>query len=128
MKAKSATPRSIDEYIADFPSDVQKILEKVRSTIRKAAPDAEEKIAYQIPTFTLNGNLVHFAAYNSHIGFYPGSAGIKKFEKELAAYEGAKGTVRFPLNKPIPLNLIRDIVKYRVRQNLEKAVLKGNKK
>lgn len=112
---------TIDEYIADFPEDVQAILQKIRTTIRKAAPDAEEAIKYQIPTFTLNGNLVHFAAFKNHIGFYPTPSAIGKFKKELSKYEGAKGSVRFPLDQPIPYPLIRDIVKFRVAENASKG-------
>ena len=117
---RSATPKNINEYIAGNPEDVQKILQKIRATIRQAAPDAEEKISYQIPTFALNGNLVHFAAFKNHIGFYPTSSGIAHFEKELLKYAGAKGTVRFPLDKPIPFRLISKITKFRVKQNLAK--------
>ena len=109
--------KSIDDYIAGFPEDVQKILQKVRTTIRKAAPGAEEAIKYQIPTFVLNGNLVHFAAFKNHIGFYPSPSALKKFAKELSGYEGSKGTVRFPLDQPIPYALIRDIVKFRVQES-----------
>jgi uncharacterized protein YdhG (YjbR/CyaY superfamily) len=118
-------PNNIDDYIAGFPEDVQAILQKVRATIRKAAPDAEEKISYQIPTFTLKGNLVHFAAYKKHLGFYPASSGIQKFKKELAVYEGSKGAVRFPLDKPIPFALISRITKFRVKENLARAKAKG---
>ena len=121
MTTRRARPATIDEYIAGFPPDVQKILEKVRSTIRKAAPDAEEAIKYQIPTFTLNGNLVHFAAFKRHIGFYPAPRGLQKFKTELSAYEGGKGSVRFPLDKPMPLALIGKIVRFRVKNNREKA-------
>lgn len=110
--------RNIDEYIAGFPDDVQKILEKIRRTIRKAAPDAEEKISYQMPAFTLKGNLVYFAAYKKHIGLYPRVTGIAKFKKELSRYEGAKGSVRFPLDEPIPYDLISKIVKFRAKENL----------
>ena len=120
-------PKDIDEYIASFPEDVQEILEKLRATIRKAAPDAEEKISYQIPTFSLKGNLVHFAAYKKHIGFYPTPSGIENFKNELSAYEGAKGSVKFPLNKPIPYDLIREIVEFRVKENLERAEAKRKK-
>ena len=98
MKANKARPKNIDEYIAGFPSDIQKILAKIRSTIKKAAPGAEEKISYQMPTFTLNGNLVHFAAFREHIGFYPTPSGTEKFQKELTAYKGGKGSIRFPLD------------------------------
>jgi len=118
----------IDEYIAGFPKDVQGILKKIRVTIRKAAPDAKETISYQIPTFTLKGNLVHFAAWKNHIGFYPTSSGIKKFKKELSAYDGAKGSVQFPFDKPIPFGLISRIVNFRVKENLKRAEAKGKKK
>lgn len=114
-------PNNIDEYIADFPKDVQKILEQVRTTIKKAAPEAEEAIKYAIPTFMLNGNLVHFAAFKNHIGFYPAPMGIELFKEELSAYKGGKGSVQFPLDEPMPLELISKIVKFRVAQNLEKA-------
>lgn len=113
-----ANPKDIDEYIARFPEQVQLILEKVRNTIREAAPDAEETIAYQIPTFRLNGNLVHFAAYKKHIGFYPTPAAIEKFKKELSVYETSKGTVKFPLDQPVPYDLIREITEFRVQDNL----------
>lgn len=118
----------MDEYIAGFPSDVQTILEKIRMTIRKAAPTAEETIKYQIPTFTLKGNLVHFAAYKKHIGFYPAPRGIGKFKKELAVYGSGKGTLQFPLDKPIPFDLISKIVKFRVKETLKRAEAKGKKK
>lgn len=117
---KSA-PETIDAYIAGFPEDVQILLNKVRSTIRKAAPDAEEAIKYGVPTFTLNGNLVHFAAFKNHIGFYPAPSAIQKFRKQLSVYEGAKGSVRFPLDEPVPYSLIRDIVKFRVLENSSKS-------
>ena len=116
MKPKS--PKTIDEYIAGYPRDVQAILRKIRTTIGKAAPDANEKISYQIPTFAFHGNLVHFAAFNNHIGFYPASSGIAKFKKELSAYKSAKGSVQFPLDKPIPYSLIAKITKFRVKDNL----------
>jgi uncharacterized protein YdhG (YjbR/CyaY superfamily) len=112
-------PRDIDEYIAGFPGDVQEILEKIRRTIRKAAPDAEETIKYSMPTFTLNGNLVHFAAYKKHIGLYPVPRGAEEFKNRLSAYEGEKSTVRLPLDKPIPTALISDIVKFLVKRNLK---------
>jgi len=116
---------SIDEYIATFPEETQKILKEIRATIKAAAPDAEEKISYQMPTFTLKGNLVHFAAFKKHIGFYPVPTGIEKFKKELAAYESGKGSVQFPLDEPIPYDLISRIVKFRVKENLAKAKGKG---
>lgn len=128
MKAKQTAPTTIDEYIAGFPPDVQAILQKIRATIRKAAPQAEETIKYQIPTFVLNGNLVHFAAFKQHIGFYPTPTGTEKFHKELAAYKSSKGAVQFPLDKPIPYGLISKIVKFRVQENLAKAAAKGKKK
>src|SRR5713226_2017219 len=112
--------KTIDEYIKAFPEDVQSILDKMRQTIRKAAPEAEEAISYQIPTFKLKGNLVHFAAFKNHIGFYPTSTGIESFKKELSSYEGAKGSVQFPLEKPIPYELVKRIVAFRRKENLEK--------
>lgn len=121
-------PSTIDEYIARCPEDVQAILSKIREIIRKAAPNAEETIKYQIPTFVLNGNLVHFAAFQNHIGFYPTPSGITKFQKELSAYKGAKGSVQFPLDAPIPFSLITKIVKFRVKETLEKAATKSKKK
>src|SRR3989344_2982268 len=112
--------QSVDEYITTFPPDIQKILKNMMQTIQKAAAEAKEKISYQIPTFTLHGNLVHFAAFKNHIGFYPGSKAGEAFKKELSRYGTAKGSVKFPLERPLPLQLITRIVKYRVRQNLEK--------
>ena len=104
------------------------ILKEIRATIKAAAPEAEEKISYQMPTFFLNGNLVHFAAFKKHIGFYPTPTGIEKFKKELSVYEGAKGSVQFPLDKPMPYALITKIVKFRVKENLAKAEIKEKKK
>ena len=112
---------SVDEYIAAFPSDIQRILEELRATIRAAAPDAAEKIIYQMPTFAQEGNLVHFAAHKGHIGFYPAPSGIEAFRDELAAYEGSKGAVRFQLGQPLPLDLISRIVRFRVAENLRRA-------
>ena len=117
MKDNKNTVISIDAYIANFPEEVQEILEKIRNIIRTAAPEAEETIKYGIPTFTLKGNLVHFAAYKHHIGFYPYPSGVEKFKDELSAYEGAKGSVKFPLDKPIPYDLIAKIVAFRVKRN-----------
>ena len=128
MKTDQTAPKTIDEYIAGFPQDVQEILEKIRATIRKAAPGAEETIKYQMPTFTLNGNLVHFAAFKTHIGFYPIPTGIEKFKKELAPYVQGKGSVQFPMDKPMPFGLIRKIVAFRVKENLARAATKGKKK
>lgn len=121
MKSGKTAPKNIDEYIAGFPPEVQEILQKIRLTIRKAAPKAEEAISYMIPTFKLHGNLVHFAAYKKHIGFYPAPRGNEAFKEELSAYEGGKGTVQFPLDKPIPYALIRKIVKFRVQENSDEA-------
>ena len=127
MKADRATPTSIDEYIAAAPPEVRAILKKIRATIRKAAPEAEEKISYQIPTFTLKGNLVHFAAFQKHIGFYP-PVRDKKVRAEASAYAGEKGNLRFPLDKPIPYGLITRVVKARVRENQRRANEKKKKK
>ena len=112
--------KTMDEYISTFPEDVQRILKELRQTIKEAAPDAEETINYQMPTFTLNGNLVHFAAFENHIGFYPTPSGIEAFKKELSGYKGAKGSVQFPIDQPLPLPLIRRIVEYRVKENVER--------
>ena len=125
MDSKKNGFNSIDEYIATFPQDIQNILQELRATIKAAAPDSEEKISYQMPTFFMNGNLVHFAAFKKHIGFYPTPSGIEAFQKELSAYEGAKGSVQFPLDKPMPLKLITRIVKFRVAENLKKAKIKS---
>ncbi len=127
MKIDQPTSKSIDEYIAGFPPDVQEILEKIRITIRKAAPDADETFSYQMPTFTLKGNLVHFAAFKKHIGLYPTPTGIEEFKDELSAYKSAKGSVQFPLDKPIPFDLISRIVAFRREENLAKAAAKGKK-
>jgi uncharacterized protein YdhG (YjbR/CyaY superfamily) len=127
MKTDQTVPKSIDEYIAGFPQDVQEILEKIRSTITKAAPEAEETIKYQMPTFTLKGNLVHFAAFKKHIGFYPPPTGMEEFKTELSRYAGAKGSLKFPLDQPMPYDLIRKIVKFRVKENLERAAAKRKK-
>ena len=115
---------TIPEYIASFPEDVQKKLQQVYNTIKKAAPKATEKISYAIPTFFLEGNLVHFAAYKHHIGFYPGPSGLKAFQHEIAAYKHTKGAVQFPIDKPMPLGLITKIVKLRADENVLKAKLK----
>jgi uncharacterized protein YdhG (YjbR/CyaY superfamily) len=111
-------PKSVDAYIAGFPADVRKVLEKIRTTIRKAAPDADEKIAYGMPAFALKGPLVYYAAFAKHVSFFPTSSGVEKFAKELAAYGTSKGTVRFPLGTRVPYGLIARIVKFRVKENL----------
>jgi len=113
--------KNIDDYISSFPVETQKLLEQIRAEIKKTAPDAKETISYGIPTFTLKGNLVHFAAFRNHIGFYPAPSGISAFREELSVYENAKGSVKFPIDKPMPFDLIRKIVKFRVSENLEKA-------
>jgi uncharacterized protein YdhG (YjbR/CyaY superfamily) len=120
---KEARPKftSIDDYIKSFSVDTQKILEQIRETIKISAPGAQETINYGIPTFTLNGNLVHFAAFTSHIGFYPTPSGISAFKTDLSAYENAKGSVKFPIDKPMPLELITKIVQFRVEENLGKG-------
>jgi uncharacterized protein YdhG (YjbR/CyaY superfamily) len=128
MRDQAARFHSIDEYIATFPEDVQVILRDMRATIRAAAPDAEERISYQMPAFALNGILVYFAAFKNHIGFYPTSSGIEAFRQELSAYEGSKGAVRFPIGEPLPKDLITRIVRYRIAENLKSAAAKANKK
>ena len=119
---------NIDEYIAGFPETTQEILQQLRATFRNSVPGAEEAISYGIPTFKLKGNLVHFAAYKNHIGFYPGAAGIESFKEELSGYKLSKGTVQFPIDKPIPFDLISTIVDFRVKQNLSRAEAKVKKK
>jgi uncharacterized protein YdhG (YjbR/CyaY superfamily) len=128
MRTDQTAPKTIDEYIAGFPHEIQAILEKIRKTISAAAPQAEEAIKYQMPTFTLKGNLVHFAAFKNHIGLYPTPSGTEKFREELSPYETGKGSIRFPLDKPIPYGLISRIVKFRVKENVERAEAKGKKK
>ena len=121
MKPTQASPKNIDQYIAGFPQAVREVLEKIRTAVKKAAPGAEETIKYQIPTFVLNENLVHFGAFKNHIGFYPTPSAIEEFKDELSAYDGAKGSVQFPFDKPMPLSLISKIVKFRVKETREKA-------
>jgi len=111
---------SINEYIKTFPPDIQNILKKIRQTIREAAPEAEEVISYQMPAFKLNGILVYFAAHKNHIGFYPTASGITAFEDELSSYQSSKGAVQFPLDKPVPFDLIKRIVEFKVKENLGK--------
>ena len=118
---------SVDEYILQFPHEVQDILRELRKVIKRTAPMAEEKISYSMPTYKMHRNLVHFAAYKKHIGFYPTPSGIEEFKIELSAYEGAKGSVKFPIDKTIPYELIRKIVAFRVKENLERAKAKGKK-
>jgi len=127
MKMDEASPTTIDDYIVGFPPDVRAILDKLRATIRKAAPGAEEAIKYRLPTFVLNGNLVHFGAFKNHIGFYATPSGNKQFREELSAYQGAKGSVQFPLDEPIPYGLVSKMVKFRVKENLERSMAKRRK-
>lgn len=124
MDTKAQNFSSIDEYIAGFDPQIRQRLAAMRATIRAAAPQASEKISYQMPTFYLHGNLVHFAAFKNHIGFYPTPWGIDAFKEELSAYKGAKGSVQFPHDQPLPLELVRRIVEYRVAENLRKAATK----
>jgi len=121
MEAEKSHPTTIDEYIAQFPEDVQRILAKVREVIRDSAPQAIEKISYQMPAFYLSGMLVWFAGYKHHIGFYPKGSGIEAFKEELSGYKWAKGSVQFPLDEPIPYELIRRIVRFRVTENLKNS-------
>jgi uncharacterized protein YdhG (YjbR/CyaY superfamily) len=121
-------PKTIDEYISAFPPDIQKKLNKMRLTIQKAAPDATEKISYRMPSFTFNGMLVYFAAFKNHIGFYPFTSAIEEFKSELSGFKCSKGTVQFPNDKPIPLQLIARMVKFRVRENILRAEAKTSKK
>ena len=114
----------IDKYISGFPAETQVLLTQLRTTIQSIAPEAEEIISYAIPTFKLKGNLVHYAAYKNHIGFYPGSSGIENFKQELSVYKSAKGSVQFPISEPLPIELIKKIVKFRVQENETKATRK----
>jgi uncharacterized protein YdhG (YjbR/CyaY superfamily) len=120
MDVGKGQSKNIDEYIKTFPEQVQIILEKMRQTIRKAAPEAEEAISYPIPTFKLNGNLVHFAAFKNHVSFFPTARGVEAFKKELSRFKGSRGTVQFPLDRPIPYDLVRKITVFRRKENLEK--------
>ncbi|MDZ4663486.1 MAG: DUF1801 domain-containing protein [Bacteroidota bacterium] len=115
----SNKPKNIEEYISGFPKDIQKILQQIRSTIQKAAPKAEEKMSYGMPAFVFNGPLVYFAGYKNHIGFYALPSGNEAFKKELSAYKVGKGSIQFPLNKPMPLSLITKIVKFRIKENFK---------
>jgi len=128
MQQRKSGFQSIDEYIATFPADIQALLETVRATIKAAAPGAEERISYQMPAFALNGNLVYFSALKGHIGLYPTSSGIAAFKDELAVYKSTKGAVRFPIDQPLPLDLISRIVRFRVAENLDRAAAKAGTK
>ncbi len=124
----ATTFQNIDEYIAGFPEDIQEKLERLRAVIRKAAPQATEIISYNMPAFALEGSLVYFAGYKHHIGFYPTSTPMKVFREEIAVYKNSKGAIQFPLDKPIPAGLVTRIVKFRVKENKERAALKKKKK
>ena len=121
MNADPVLPRSIDEYIASFPLEIQKILQEIRLTIATAAPEATEKISYGMPTFVFKGNLVYFAAFKKHIGFYSTPSGTTEFQQEILKYKHAKGSIQFPISEPMPFDLIIQIVKFRVAENLAKA-------
>ena len=124
MEGKKSNYSNIDEYIAQCPQEVQPVLTRLRAVIHEAAPGAVEKISYQMPTFYLNGNLVHFAAFEHHLGFYPTPSGIEHFKDEISAYKSSKGAVQFPLDQPIPYELVGRIVKFRVEENLKKGKAK----
>lgn len=128
MQPHAIPSQTIAAYIAGFPPDIQAILQRIRQTIHEAAPEAAEAIKYQMPTFTLHGNLVHFAAFKNHIGFYPTPSGIEQFQTELAPYASSKGAVRFPFTQPIPYDLIARIVRFRVAENLAKAATRRRQK
>ncbi len=121
MENKKAIYYNIDDYISQFPFEIQDILQKIRKIVRDTVPDATEKISYQMPTFYLKGNLIHFAAFQKHIGFYPVPSGIEMFKEELSQYKGGKGSVKFPLDQPIPYDLIRRIVEFRASENRAKS-------
>ncbi|MBB6217773.1 uncharacterized protein YdhG (YjbR/CyaY superfamily) [Anaerosolibacter carboniphilus] len=128
MEENKKVFKSIDEYILQFSPEVQEILNVLRKIIKESAPDAEEKISWQMPTFVLHGNLVHFAAHKKHIGFYPGASGIEAFKHKLSEYKGSKGAVQFPIEKPLPYELISEIVRFRVAENIKDAESKLKKR
>lgn len=128
MEGTKITFKTTEEYILQFPPEIQEILKTLRKVIKESAPGAEEKISYQMPAFVLHGNLVYFAACKNHIGFYPTPSGIDAFKNELSEYKGAKGSVQFPIEKPLPYGLISDIVKFRVAENIKRAEDKLSKK
>lgn len=128
MKKEDIVFNNIEDYIQNFPENIQKVLQELRQTIHKAAPDAIEIINYGIPTFYLKGNLVHFAAFKNHIGFYPTASGVEAFKENLLAYKTSKGAIQFPLEKPLPFTLISKIVKYRAKQNEERTGMKAKAK
>jgi len=128
MKAAATEIEDVDSYISDFPKETQKLLRQVRATIKNAAPKAKEEVSYRMPAYKYHGMLVYFAGYQHHIGFYPGAAGVANFKKDIAKYKSAKGSVQFPINEPMPLQLITKIVKFRAKENENKAALKAAKK
>lgn len=125
MLESGSKPETIDDYISQFPSGIQEILQKLRLVIKEAAPDAEERMSWQMPTFYLNGNLVHFAAQKNHVGFYPAPSGIEAFKDQLSGYKGAKGSVQFPYANPVPYELVKEIVKFRVMENSERRNIRA---
>jgi uncharacterized protein YdhG (YjbR/CyaY superfamily) len=127
MDSSLSAPQTIDDYIAGYPADVQAILQQIRQTIHETAPEATEAISYGMPTFKLNGNLVHFGAFKNHIGFYPVPSGMEAFKDELAAYKQGKGSVQLPLDKPMPLDLIRRIVEFRVQESKGAKTIRGSR-
>src|SRR5215470_17581215 len=127
MQPDKMIAKDVNEYVAGFPKDVKQTLEKLRLTIKKAAPKAEEVISYQMPAFKYHGMLVYFAGYKNHIGFYPTSSPMKVFKDRLTNYKTSKGAIQFPINEAIPLTLVRDIVKFRIKENLEKENAKSKK-
>lgn len=127
MEIGKALPVSIDQYISEAPQEIQQKLRELRTVIKAEAPEAEERIAYGMPTFSQEGNLVHFAAFKNHIGFFPAPSGIENFKDELAKYKTSKGTVQFPLEEDIPMDLVREIVRFRLKENLSKAAAKRKK-
>ncbi len=124
---ETSNPKNVDDYISTFPSEVQEVLNKFRATVKKAAPEAEEVISYQMPAYKFHGILVYFAVHKNHIGFYPTGSGVEIFKDELKDYKTSKGTVQFSYSKKLPLKLIADIVKFRAIENLEKAKSRGKK-
>lgn len=128
MEKSSAIAASIDQYISEAPQEVQERLKNLRAVIKSEVPDAQERIAYAMPTFSQEGNLVHFAYFKKHIGFFPAPSGIENFQEELAKYKTSKGTIQFPLDEEIPMNLVREIVRFRLKENLAKAASRRKKK
>lgn len=128
MEGNKNVFKSIDEYILQFSPEIQEKLQTLRKVIKESAPDAEEKMSWQMPTFVLHRNLVHFAVHKRHIGFYPGASGIDAFKPRLSEYKGSKGAVQFPIEKPLPYELVREIVRFRVDENIKKAEIKAQKR